>query len=142
MSSKPSKQRKAVFAAPLHRKHKMLSAPLSEKLNKRFGKKSFPVRKGDTVKIFRGDFTGQDGKVKGIDHKHFRITVEGITREKTDGSTYFIPIHPSKVFLTKMSLDDKRRSEKLKVKYAEETKEEAAPVPEADVEVEEEEKKE
>ena len=42
-----------------------------------------------------------------------RIYIEGVTREKVDGTRVFIPIHPSKVIITKLNLDDKRRVEAL-----------------------------
>jgi large subunit ribosomal protein L24 len=57
-SKKPSKQRKAMYQAPLHRKHKLFSAHLSKELRKQWNKRSLPVRKGDEVKIMRGKFKG------------------------------------------------------------------------------------
>jgi len=112
-SKKPSKQRKAIFEAPLHKRHKLMSAPLSPELRKTYNRRSFPVRKGDTVLIMRGDFAGVEGKVLDVDLKNMRITVEGATRKKADGSTIYVPIHPSKVMITKLDLSDEERRKAL-----------------------------
>jgi len=121
ISSKPSKQRKFLFNAPLHKRHKLVSAPLSVELRVKYGRRSFPVRKGDVVQIVRGDYAGTEGKVRRVDLKNYRITVEGVTREKADGTTVFVPIHPSKVVIKKLNLDDKWRSQRLTQKSVEET---------------------
>ncbi|MEM3616428.1 MAG: 50S ribosomal protein L24 [Candidatus Bathyarchaeia archaeon] len=123
-TSKPSKQRKMLFQAPDHIRYKHFAAPLTPELRKSYGTRSLPVRSGDTVRVLRGDHKGFEGKVARVDRKKFRIYVEGLTREKVDGSTVFVPIHPSKVMITKLNLDDKWRKNVLerrkKAKEAEE----------------------
>ncbi len=116
MSKQPRKQRRALFNASKHVKAKMLSAHLSGELRDKYKRRSFPIRKGDTVKIVRGDFKGFSGTVLAVDRDKMRIYVEGVTREKVDGSKVPIPIHPSKVIITKLNLDDKRRVEALERK--------------------------
>ena len=59
---------------------------------------------------------GFEGKITTVDRKKYRIFVEGITREKVDGTAMPIPIHPSKVMITTLNLDDKWRREALKRK--------------------------
>ncbi|RLF17601.1 MAG: 50S ribosomal protein L24 [Thermoprotei archaeon] len=108
-SKQPRKQRKAYFNAPLHIRHKLMSAPLSRELRKQYGIRSLPVRTGDTVLIMRGDFKGHEGRVVKVDLKKLRIYVEGVTRKRSDGTTVYIPIHPSKVMITKLDLSDKER---------------------------------
>jgi len=66
--------------------------------------------------IMRGDRKGSEGKVTQIDRKKYRLFVEGATREKVDGTTTFIPIHPSKVMITRLNLDDKWRKKILERK--------------------------
>jgi large subunit ribosomal protein L24 len=63
----------------------------------------------------RGDKKGVEGKVTRVDRNNYRLFVEGITREKVDGTAIQVPIHPSKVMITNLNLDDKRRRESLKV---------------------------
>ncbi len=112
-TSKPSKQRKMLFQAPDHIRYKHFAAPLSPELRNSYGTRSLPVRRGDTVRVLRGDHKGFEGKVARVDRKKFKIYVEGLTREKVDGSTVFVPIHPSKVMITKLNLDDKWRKKIL-----------------------------
>jgi large subunit ribosomal protein L24 len=70
-----------------------------------------PVRKGDTVNILRGDYKGYEGKVTRVDRKEYKIFVEGINREKSDGTSILVPIHASKAEIIRLDLGDKRRSE-------------------------------
>jgi len=111
----PRKQRRMLFQAPLHLRHSHFSATLSPSLTTSHKVSSVPVRTGDTVRIMRGDRKGSEGKVTKIDAKKYRILVEGITREKVDGTAIPVPIHPSKVMITNLNLDDKWRRESLKV---------------------------
>jgi large subunit ribosomal protein L24 len=104
----PRKQRKRLFNAPAHLRHKMMAAPLAPELVSR-GAKTLPVRKGDTVRVVRGDHIGFEGKVNRVDLKRYRITLEGLTREKVDGTNIFVSIHPSKVMIKSLKLDDKWR---------------------------------
>jgi len=109
----------------------MFSAPLSPSLKATHNVKSLPVRMGDSVRVMRGDRKGLEGKVAKVDRKKYRINVEGITREKVDGTAIQIPIHPSKVMITNLNLDDKWRRESLKMVAApaEEVKETKKPEP-------------
>jgi large subunit ribosomal protein L24 len=111
--SKRRKQRKRYFEAPIHRVRKMMSATLSDELRDRYGIRSFPVRKGDVVKVLRGDYKGVTGTVIRVDYKKRRIYVDGVVRQKVSGESTHVTIHPSKVMITKLNLDDKRRVEAL-----------------------------
>jgi large subunit ribosomal protein L24 len=112
----PKKQRKRLFNAPAHIRHKLMSAPLSHELTASKGAKTLPVRRGDTILIKRGDHKGFEGKVSRVDLKAFRIYVEGLTREKVDGTNIFLPVHPSKVEIRSLNLDDKWRKNILERK--------------------------
>ena len=132
---KPSKQRKRLFQAPYHIRGKILSAHLSSELRERYNTRSLPVRTGDTVRVLRGDYKGVEGKVMRVDRKKYRIFIEGITREKADGTTILVPIHPSNVEIIRLNLDDKFRKKILErrgfieeAKKPEETKAEKAEV--------------
>jgi len=108
-SSKPSKQRYAYFNAPLHKRHAFFNARLSDELVKQYGVKRLPVRKGDVVRILRGDWAGHEGKVVKVDYEKIRIYVEGVTLKRADGTPVYYPIHPSKVMIVKLDLSDKYR---------------------------------
>ncbi len=114
--TKPAKQRKMLFQAPDHVRYKLFAAPLSPELRASHRVKALQVRSGDTVRIMRGDHKGFEGKITRIDRKKYRIYVEGLTREKVDGTPMFVPIHPSKVMITRLNLDDKWRKKILERK--------------------------
>jgi large subunit ribosomal protein L24 len=115
---KPGKQRRKMHQAPLTQRYKRFSVPLSSKLKESHKTNSVPVRGGDTVMIMRGDRKGSEGKVTRVDRKNYKIFVEGIDREKVDGTKTFIPIHPSKVMITRLNLDDKWRKKIMERKGA------------------------
>ena len=124
--TKPGLQRKRLFQAPLNQRYKHFAAPLSSELKKARGTDSLPVRMGDTVRVMRGDRKGIEGKVSKVDRKRYRISVEGVTREKVDGTAIPVLIHPSKVMIINLNLDDKwrrkildRKSKKMKAEAAE-----------------------
>ncbi|MGC9105732.1 MAG: 50S ribosomal protein L24 [Thermoprotei archaeon] len=116
VSSKPSKQRKALYTAPIHRLRKQLTATLSEDLQKQYGIARIQVRVGDVVRVMRGDHAGHEGKVIAVNAKTGRVAVEGLTRKKADGSEIPVWVHASKVVVTKLDLSDKLRKEAIERK--------------------------
>ncbi len=115
-TSQPRKVRKRMLNAPLHIRRKFLTAPLAPTLRREYGIKRLPVRKGDTVLILRGEYAGHEGRVVRVSFKKARIYVEGVTRRKVDGTEVFIPIHASKVMITKLDLSDEKRKEIIRRK--------------------------
>ncbi len=113
-TTKPGSQRKRLFLAADHVRRKSFSAQLSPDLKRKHHANAFPVKTGDTVRVMRGDRRGFEGRITGVDRKKFRILIEGVTREKVDGTTIQIPIHPSKAMIVNLNLDDKWRREALK----------------------------
>ena len=110
-SSKPRKQRKYALKAPLHIKRKLVSSHLAESLRSKYKIRSLPLRKGDTVKVMRGQFKKKTGKVARVDLKQTRIYIEGIEMVKKDGSKIPYPIHPSNLLIENLVLEDKQRKE-------------------------------
>lgn len=100
--------------ASLHRRRKLLAAPLSPELRKKHGCRSLPVRRGDKVKLTHGDFKGMEGEVTEVDSKHCRINVEGVKTTKADESEVPQLVHPSNVMITKLGAGDKVRDRILK----------------------------
>jgi len=112
-SKKPRKQRKYVYHAPLHIRHNFLSAHLSKQLREKYNRRSFPVRKGDEIEIMKGQFKKKTGKVSRVDLKKVAVYIDGLTRKKVDGSEVQVPIHPSKIKIIDLNLDDKKRLKAL-----------------------------
>ncbi|VVB78792.1 50S ribosomal protein L24 [uncultured archaeon] len=115
-SKQPRKQRKYRANAPLHIRHKLMSATLTKELRKKYGKRNFPIRKGDSVIIMNGEFKKKTGKVENVDLKYLRTTVGGIYRTKKDGTKVNVYFNPSNLQIKELNLDDKRRSEALQRK--------------------------
>jgi large subunit ribosomal protein L24 len=107
--------------APLHTKHKFLSANLTKDLRKKYKRRSFPLRKGDNIKIMGGKFKGKKGKILEIDLKNSRISVDGVQRTKKDGTKTMVFLDPSKVQITELFLDDKERTKKIEEKIKAQT---------------------
>lgn len=112
-SKQARKQRKYRFNAPLHIKQKFTSAHLSKELRKKYNLRSIGLRKGDKVKVMRGQFKKHEGKVESIDLKKERIVVNGIEVAKKDGTKTTYPIHPSNLMIIELSTDDKMRRKRL-----------------------------
>jgi large subunit ribosomal protein L24 len=108
-SKKPSKQRKAIYKAPLHMRHKLLSAHLSKELRKQWKRRSLPVRKGDEVKIMRGKFKGTTGKISKVDLKKLKVYIENVKRKKVSGEEVHVPIHPSNLLMINPVMEDPKR---------------------------------
>lgn len=90
-----------------------MAAHLNKELRKKHGKRSFPVRKGDRVKIMRGQFKGTIGEVEKVDLKKYRLHIKGAEHKKKEGRTSYYPIHPSNVTIVTLKLDDARRKKAL-----------------------------
>ena len=114
-STKARKQRKARANAPLHKKRRMVSAHLDSALMKEYNVRSVAVRKGDTVRVIRGDkdFKASEAKVASVDLKNLKLIIENVTVPKADSTQKPKPVDPSNVLLTKLDLSDPWRKEKL-----------------------------
>merc|ERR1712055_796736 len=109
-NSSRRKNRKAYFDAPSHVRRTLMSAPLSKDLRQKYGVRSMPIRKDDEVQIVRGHFKSQQvGKVLQAYRKKYVIHIERIQREKANGATVHVGIHPSKVVIMKLKLDKDRK---------------------------------
>jgi large subunit ribosomal protein L26e len=72
--------------------------------------RSLPIRRDDEVRILRGKYKGREGKVTQVYRKKFIIHVDRVQRDKANGSTASIGIHPSNVVITSIKLDKDRRA--------------------------------
>lgn len=107
------KQRLHAANAPLHQRHRRLAAHFGEQLLVRYNRRSFPLVKGDTVKVMRGAFRGHEDKVASVDLKIGKVTVEGVTTTKADGTKKARPVDPSNLLITRLNLTDPMRRERL-----------------------------
>ncbi len=112
-SKKPSKQRKYVANAPAHMRNKLIASHLSPVLRKKYSTRSFTLKKGDKVKILRGQFKGKSGKIERIDTTKLKTYITGIEFIKKEGSKALYPIHPSNLIIEELNTEDKRRMKSI-----------------------------
>lgn len=108
-SKSPRKQRRRIHKGPIHSHKKMLKCRTDEFLQEEYGIRSLVPKKGDLVRIMRGQFRDTEGKIVGIDYNKVRIYLENATTTKADGKEAQIPVHPSNLMLVKLELDDDRK---------------------------------
>ncbi|MBN2111526.1 50S ribosomal protein L24 [Candidatus Woesearchaeota archaeon] len=108
-SKKPSKQRKYTANAPKHLRNKAMAAHLSAELRKKHSTRSITVRKGDKVRVARGQFRGKSGRIEDVDTKKSKVYITGIEFIKKDGSKALYPIHASNLVVEDLNMDDKKR---------------------------------
>lgn len=70
--------------------------------------RSIPIRKDDEITIVRGTNKGRGGKVTSVYRLKYVIHVERVVREKSNGQSVPLGIHPSKVQITKLKGDKDR----------------------------------
>ncbi len=109
----PRKQRKYIYNAPLHIKHKFLSSNLSKDLRKKYGKRNLPLRIGDEVLVMRGSFKKKKVKVTSLNLKKSGVYLEGLQRTKKDGTKVLAVFHPSTLQIQALVLEDKERISSL-----------------------------
>ncbi|KAF7722372.1 60S ribosomal protein L26B [Apophysomyces ossiformis] len=110
VSSSRRKSRKAHFSAPSSIRRKIMSSSLSKELREKYNTRSIPIRKDDEVMVVRGTYKGREGKVVQVYRKKWVIHIERVSREKVNGATVPIGIHPSNVVVTKVKLDKSRQA--------------------------------
>lgn len=119
-SKQPRKQRKYRYNAPLHIRRKLVSAHLSKKLREEYKRRSIPIKKGDKVRIMRGNYKGMQGSVIKVDLKKLKVYVDCAKRKKASGQEVYVPIDPSNLEIIELNLEDKKRLKRLKKKKEEE----------------------
>ena len=111
MSTQPRKQRKFIYKAPLHIRHKLMGVSLSEELREQYHRRSLPVKTGDTIKVMRGDFKDHEGIIEKVDLKNYRVMIEGMSVQKPDGNKVFHPVHPSNIMIIELDMEDDERND-------------------------------
>jgi large subunit ribosomal protein L24 len=95
-----------------------LSANLSKDLRKKYSRRSFPLRKSDTVKIMRGKFKKKTGKVSIVNLSKLKVAIEGVQVQKKDGTKVNIYFDPSNLQIIELNLEDTERTKSLGRKNA------------------------
>ncbi len=108
-SKQPRKQRKYRYHAPNHIRGRFITSHLSKELRDKYKRRKVRIKKGDKIKVLRGQHKNKEGKVERIDVKRQKVYVQGIENVKRDGTKVFIPLHPSNLLIVGLDIDDKIR---------------------------------
>ena len=84
--------------------------------------RSIPIRKDDEVIITRGSNKGREGKVTSVYRLKYIVHIERVSREKSNGQSVPIGIHPSNCAIVKLKLDKDRESILERIKKGREIK--------------------
>jgi large subunit ribosomal protein L24 len=115
-SKQTRKQRKYLANAPINIRKRFIVSTFSKELKDKYKRRNFRLRKGDKVKILRGQFKGKTGKVDRINIKQRKIYIPGIENIRKDGTKSMYPIEPSNLMIIELFLEDKKRKEALERK--------------------------
>ncbi len=115
-STQPRKQRKYLYEAPLHIKQKQFHTHLSPELRKKYGHRNVQIKKGDKVKVLRGNFAKKEGRVEQVFLKLGKVFVNGVEIIRKNGTKVYFPLHPSNLLIIELELNDKKRKAHLENK--------------------------
>ena len=104
ISSKRRTNRKKFYEADSNQRRIFMSSKLEKNLREINKLKTIPLRKGDEVKILRGDNKGKIGKIVQLSRKENFIFINTVTYKKTKGDENYLPIHPSNVEILNLIL--------------------------------------
>ncbi|MCJ1351798.1 MAG: 60S ribosomal protein L26B [Icmadophila ericetorum] len=110
LHSSRRKSRRSHFDAPSSVRRVIMSAPLNKELREKHNVRSVPIRKDDEVTITRGSNKGREGKVTSVYRLKYIVHIERVSREKSNGQSVPIGVHPSKCMITKLKLDKDREN--------------------------------
>jgi large subunit ribosomal protein L24 len=94
----------------MHERKRFLKCRLDEFLQEEYGLRSLVIKKGDLVRIMRGQFRDTESKVTGVSYRKGVVYLDNTTITKADGKEAAVPIHPSNLMLVKLELDDERKT--------------------------------
>jgi large subunit ribosomal protein L24 len=128
-SRQPRRQRRAIYTAHSFQRRRRMALPLSRELRARYGRRSVPVRKGDTVRILSGSFAGREERVAKVNRRDYNLTLDNVTVKTAEAKLKTLPIRTSHLLLTRLNLADAWRRRVLRVPESE------APPPEEEAAV-------
>lgn len=107
------KQRKYLYNSPLHLKQKQVHVHLSKSLRDKHGLRNIQVKKGDKIKVLRGQHKNKEGKVDRVNLKSGKVYVSGIEYIKKEGARMPVALTSSNLMVVDLVAGDKKRKQKL-----------------------------
>ena len=97
-----------------HVRDAMICSSLADNLREQYATKSVRVKKGDNVRVMRGEYSGIEGKIEKVNTLRGTLAIEGVQREKVRGGNVKVQIHASNVQVIGLNLEDKLRENSLR----------------------------
>jgi large subunit ribosomal protein L24 len=91
-------------------------------LREKYKTRSIEVKKGDKVKILRGNHKGKSGKIAKVRITNQKVYIEGVENIRKDGNKALIAFRPSNLMITELDLNDKIRKTKIEKMHSKEKK--------------------
>ncbi len=120
----PRRQRRALYSASTFERRRRMTVPLSRELRSRFGRRSLPLRKGDTVRVLSGSFVGREERVAKVNLRDYSVTLDNVTLKTAEEKLKPLALRTSHLVLTRLNLADPWRRRSLKVREEDVTPEE------------------
>jgi large subunit ribosomal protein L24 len=128
----PRRQRKALYTADTFERRRRMTVLLSRELRTRFHRRSVPVRKGDTVRVLAGSFSGREERVAKIDRRAYSVTLDNVTLKTADEKLKPLGLRPGRLVITRLNLSDPWRRRSLRVREEDVTPAERGETPEVE----------
>ena len=80
---------------------------LSPELRKKYGIRHVMIRKGDKVKIVRGQYKKKTGKILKVLILRQKVHMEGIEQTRKDGTKSFVALQPTNLIILQLYLPHK-----------------------------------
>ncbi len=114
-STNPGKQRRSQATAPAHKRWRQMTVRLDDDLLKRYRRRGLPIRKGDSVRIVRGRFRGEEGTIVRVLRDRGLVEIEDRSRPskliltKSDNKSVPRLFSPSNLVILKVTRSDQLR---------------------------------
>jgi large subunit ribosomal protein L24 len=105
----PRRQRRLIRRSSIHSHKRLLRCRLDETLREEYGVRSLGLKKGDLVRIMRGQFRDTEAKVQRVDYTKARVMLDAASVTKADGKEARIAMSASNLMMVKLELDDQRK---------------------------------
>lgn len=108
INSSRRKARKKHFTSNNTERRIIMSSSLSKELKAEFGIRTIPIHKDDQVIVKSGTHKGTKTKVSSVYRKKFVVYLDQIKREKANGTSVFVGIHPSNLTIISLNMTKTR----------------------------------
>lgn len=123
-SRSPRRQRKSLYNADSFERRVRMGVPLSRELRSRFRRRTVPIRKGDTVRVLAGSFSGREERVAHVGRRDYRVTLDNVTLKTAEDKLKPLTLSVGNLVITRLNLSDPWRRRALKVRDEDVTPEE------------------